>query len=40
MKQLILALSGITAIAAALYPAVSEALVSFNHNETLVRDRR
>jgi hypothetical protein len=40
MKQIIRALSGIAAVAAALYPAVSEALLSFNHNQTLVRDRR
>jgi hypothetical protein len=38
MKRIILALYGIVAVAAALYPALSEALVMFNHNETLVRD--
>jgi hypothetical protein len=40
MKRIILALSGIAAVAAALHPAVSEAVIMFNHNETLVRDRR
>jgi hypothetical protein len=40
MKRIILALSSIAVVAAALYPAASEALVMFNHNETLVRDRR
>jgi hypothetical protein len=40
MKRIILGLYSIAAVAAILYPAVSEALVSFNHNETLVRDRR
>jgi hypothetical protein len=41
MKRIILTLSGIAAVTAALYPAaVSEAVISFNHNETLVRDRR
>jgi len=39
MKRIILALSGITAVMAALYPLVSEARIVFNHNETLVRDR-
>jgi hypothetical protein len=38
MKRIILGLHGIAAMAAILYPAVSEALISFNHNETLVRD--
>jgi hypothetical protein len=40
MKRIILALSGIAAVTAAFYPAVSEAIIMFNHNETLVRDRR
>jgi hypothetical protein len=40
MKQIIFALSSLAAVAAALYPAASEALVMVNHNETLVRDRR
>jgi hypothetical protein len=43
MKRIIVALSGIAALVAALYPAVSEAFAlggkTFNHNETLVRDR-
>ena len=38
MKRIILALYGIAAVIAALYPLVSEARLAVNHNETLVRD--
>jgi hypothetical protein len=40
MKRIVLALYGIAAVVAALSPAVSEAGIKLNHNETLVRDRR
>jgi hypothetical protein len=40
MKRIILALSSIAAVTAVFYPAMSEAIVMFNHNETLLRDRR
>ena len=38
MKRLMLMLYGIAAVVAVLYPALSEARLSGNHNETLVRD--
>lgn len=40
MRRILLALYGITAAVAALYPMVSEAGIIANHNETLVRDPR
>jgi hypothetical protein len=40
MKRIILALYGIAAVVAALYPLVSEAGIIANHNETLVRNPR
>jgi hypothetical protein len=38
MKRILVALYGIAAVVAALSPAVSEAGLNLNHNETLVRD--
>lgn len=38
MKRLMLMLYGIAAVVAVLYPALSEARLSGNHNEMLVRD--
>ncbi len=38
MKRLMLMLYGIAAVVAVLYPALSEAKLAANHNETLVRD--
>ena len=40
MKRLILMLYGVAAVLAVLYPALSEARLASNHNETLVRDPR
>ena len=40
MKRIVLALYGIAAVVAALYPVVGEARIAANHNETLVRDSR
>jgi hypothetical protein len=40
MKRLILMLYGVAAVVAILYPALSEARIAANHNETLVRDLR
>jgi hypothetical protein len=40
MKRLVLMLYGVAAVVALLYPALSEARLSANHNETLVRDSR
>lgn len=38
MKRLVLMLYAVAAVVAALHPALSEARLSGNHNETLVRD--
>jgi len=40
MKRLMLMLYGVTAVLAVLYPALSEARLAGNHNETLLRDAR
>ena len=40
MKRILLALYAIAAVVVLLYPALSEAKLSANHNETLVRDMR
>lgn len=40
MKRLILLLYAVAAVVAILYPALSEARLAGNHNETLVRDSR
>jgi hypothetical protein len=38
MNRLLLVLYGVAAVVALLYPALSEARIAANHNETLVRD--
>ncbi len=38
MNRLMLVLYGVAAVVALLYPALSEARLAGNHNETLVRD--
>ena len=40
MKRLVLMLYGVAAVVAILYPALSEARIAANHNETLIRDSR
>jgi len=40
MKRLMLMLYGVAAVLAVLYPALSEARLAGNHNETLLRDAR
>lgn len=39
MKRFILMIYGVAAVLAVLYPALIEAKLVANHNETLVRDR-